>query len=523
MEDNLDIGKAIRQVRLLRWSLLLVIAVGFIGFASLLIFDRYENNYKKIGDPEQRALLAIVNTLVHQIDGDAYERMLSAYPSKDAIKTNEDDSFYHELSHQLKAARVNNQLTTEIYILTLETGGHTEHLKNAAFFGASSAPKPYYRYPYTPTQAFADLYLKGGMLAPYSSQSGTWVSAIAPIKNQEGQVVGVVEADMKLDPLVKAADASFRSQLVSILGLSIPALMAICFLVFFITRIFLKSQIEVYKELKESNAVYRELSEFADAIGNGNYDLNVEHIKAHGNTLSNALLTMQTNLRKSRERETKRNWIINGIAEFSQILRENNRDISLLCNSIISKIVAYTKTNKGIIYLVENKESNHPYLQPWGYFAASEKELNIERIAFKEGLVGQVWADEEPLFIDQVRADHHPISSGLGEAAPSAVFIVPLVHNSEVYGVMEVASLAQLKAHEREFIEKVAESIAATISIVKVNAQTAELLAESQELTEKFRMQEEEMRQNHEELQATQEELQRRITELENTKNKDGD
>jgi len=83
----------------------------------------------------------------------------------------------------------------------------------------------------------------------------------------------------------------------------------------------------------------------------------------------------------------------------------------------------------------------------------------------------------------------------------------PLVYNDYIFGIIEIASFNVLQPYEIQFIERISESIAATISSVKANIQTSQLLEQSQQQAEEMASQEEEMRQNMEELRATQEHL----------------
>ena len=142
-------------------------------------------------------------------------------------------------------------------------------------------------------------------------------------------------------------------------------------------------------------------------------------------------------------------------------------------------------------------------------YAWDRKKYIDQKIHIGEGLAGQAWQEREMIYITDVPQNYVRITSGLGEANPSSILIVPLKINDQIFGVVELASFSLFKDFEIAFVQNIAESIASTISSVKVNAHTQFLLEESQQMTEQMRAQEEEMRQNMEELHATQEEMQR--------------
>ncbi len=252
----------------------------------------------------------------------------------------------------------------------------------------------------------------------------------------------------------------------------------------------------------------KDTSYFAENIGNGKYDSDYEPLSEE-DVLGNALINMRGNLRKVAEEDKKRNWSTEGLAMFGDILRKNNDNISLLSDDIISNLVKYTKSNQGGIFVINREDDDDPFLELTACYAWDKKKYLEQKIYEGEGLTGQAWLEGETIYMTEVPQDYVMITSGLGEANPNSVLIVPLKVNDETYGIIELASFNKFAEHEREFVEKIAENIASTISSVKINERTSKLLEESREMTEQMRSQEEEMRQNMEELQATQEEMER--------------
>jgi PAS domain S-box-containing protein len=231
--------------------------------------------------------------------------------------------------------------------------------------------------------------------------------------------------------------------------------------------------------------------------------------------LGNALLEMRSNLSRVAEEDKKRNWATEGLAKFGEILRENTNDVNKLSDTVIANLVKYLGANQGALYLVDDMEADDPTVSLTSCYAWDKKKFINQQIHRGEGLVGQAWQEKDIIFLTDVPNNYIKITSGLGDANPNCVLIVPLKVNDQIFGVVEIASFSVIRDFEIEFVKKIAETLASTISTVKVNAKTQKLLEESQELTEQMRAQEEEMRQNMEELQATQEEMERGQAESE--------
>ncbi len=271
----------------------------------------------------------------------------------------------------------------------------------------------------------------------------------------------------------------------------------------------------------------KDATDFVGAIGRGEFNLDYKQAFDHGysegtNKLADSLIEMQKKLRAINEEEQKRQWANEGLTRFVDILRSSHDNITLLGDKIMSGLIQYTRSNQGALYVVNDESGKNKYLELVSIFAWDIKKHEQQQIKPGQGLLGQAFLEKETTYLTSLPEEYIRITSGLGEANPKSVLIVPLKVDQDVYGLVELASFNTFEPHEITFVERLGESIASTLANVRGAYKNKMLIQQFQQQTEQMRAQEEEMRQNMEELQATQEEIVRkekdyvaRIRELE--------
>ena len=219
----------------------------------------------------------------------------------------------------------------------------------------------------------------------------------------------------------------------------------------------------------------------------------------------------------------KETGVTTGLAQLGEKLRESENGITDLYDKIIQFVVKYTKSSQGGLFVWNNDNEKDEFLELVACYAFDRKKYLNRRIGKGEGMVGQCFLEGEMTHLNCVPDDFAKITSGLGEASPNSVLVIPIKLNDKMYGVIELLSFGKFQLHEIEFLQKAAESIASVISTAKINDRTRVLLEQAQQQAEELRSQEEEMRQNMEELAATQEEMSRKereyIHQIEELKN----
>ena len=290
---------------------------------------------------------------------------------------------------------------------------------------------------------------------------------------------------------------------------------ALAFYAYIISKKYATSSESLHFSLKQEFDKNQKIFRFVEKIRLGKIDEDYK-VKGSDDVLGQSILDLRDNLKKNKEEEEKRrnedqqrNWIAEGLAKFGDILRKDTDNLEELSYNLISKLVKYINANQGALFIIEDEDEADKHFKMIASYAYERRKFAEKRIDWGEGIISAAILEQETIFMTDVPESYVQITSGLGEATPGCLLVVPLKFNDEVYGVIEIGAFQNIEKYIVGFVEKIAESVASTISNVKTNTRTAKLLKESRLQAEILASQEEQMRQNMEELQATQEEAAR--------------
>jgi transcriptional regulator with GAF, ATPase, and Fis domain len=217
-------------------------------------------------------------------------------------------------------------------------------------------------------------------------------------------------------------------------------------------------------------------------------------------------------MRRIKEDDQNQIWVTEGLAKFTEIIRNHQDDAASLSEQSIRFVTKYMNAQQGAVFLLQ-EEDERQYLQLSACYAFDKKKFVEKRIEPGQGIVGQAFLEKTPTMLKAIPNGYTHITSGLGEATPSCLLIVPMQYNEQSEGVVEIAGFSEWPEHQRAFLFKATEYMAAALSSVRSTQKMKTLLTQMQEQTEQLHAQEEEMRQNMEELAATNEEMKRKESE----------
>ena len=250
----------------------------------------------------------------------------------------------------------------------------------------------------------------------------------------------------------------------------------------------------------------RAIADVATAVTRGDLSRQIA-VEAQGELeqLKDNLNQMIVNLKSTTEKNAEQDWLKTNLAKFSRMM-QGQKDLEQVSKLIMSELTPLVSAHHGAFYIME-EENSTPVLKLIASYAYKERKHLGNRFYLGEGLVGQAALEKKPILLTNVPDDYIRISSGLGEAPPRNILVLPVLFEGEVKAVIELASFLPFSQIHQLFLDQLAETVGVVINMISANMRTAELLEQSQSLTLELQSQSEELRKQQEELKRSNAEL----------------
>lgn len=225
-------------------------------------------------------------------------------------------------------------------------------------------------------------------------------------------------------------------------------------------------------------------------------------------------------LEKISAQNEQKNWLLSGATAINEAMR-GEQEIDELATNIITKICNYIQAPTGGFFIVNQTKKTIKF--EGGYAWQNSKNTRHE-YHFGEGLVGQAAAEQQPKLLEEIPTDYLKIHSGLGEAPPNSIYLIPIVFEGHTLAVMELGLNKIPDESTLLFLNTITESIAVGVNSAVARVKLRALFEQTQQQAEELESQQEELRTTNEELvyksdqlQASEEELRVQQEELRQT------
>jgi CheY-like chemotaxis protein/signal transduction histidine kinase/HAMP domain-containing protein len=222
---------------------------------------------------------------------------------------------------------------------------------------------------------------------------------------------------------------------------------------------------------------------------------------------------MAESLRRLGAERDRIDWLKAGQAGLAQELRGELEPAEAAARAV-RFLARYLEAPAAALYYMDPART----LRLLGHYAlaAPNDGTEVAARAFRpgEGLVGQAALQDEIMIVANPPGDYLRVRSGLGEGAPHAIVLLPIVDGGKACGVLELALFKPWSDLGTELLLSVRETVAIALAVARARAAMRDLLAETQRQADRLTRQEEELRGINQELQAQQEELRQTNVEL---------
>ncbi len=258
----------------------------------------------------------------------------------------------------------------------------------------------------------------------------------------------------------------------------------------------------------------RSIADVATAVTRGDLSRQIT-VQAQGelNELKNNINQMIGNLKQTTEANAEQDWLKTNLAKFSRMM-QGQKDLDTVARLIMSELTPLVQARQGAFFIMQQENGSGGALRLIASYAYKERKHLNNVWHLGEGLVGQAALEKKPILLSNVPPDYIQISSGLGEAPPKNIIVLPILFEGEVKAVVELASFLPFSQIHQTFLDQLQESIGVVLNMIAANMRTEELLQQSQKLTQELQSQSEELKRQQDELRHSNSELEQQARTL---------
>ncbi len=262
----------------------------------------------------------------------------------------------------------------------------------------------------------------------------------------------------------------------------------------------------------------RAIAGVATAVTKGDLTRSVT-VEAKGEVaeLKDNVNEMISNLRETTNQNSEQDWLKTNLAKFTRVL-QGEHDLITVSKTVLSELAPLINVQHGVFYIMDEPAGGELRLKMLSSFAYTERKNLAKEWKVGEGLVGQCAYEKQRILLNNVPDNYIQITSGLGEAKPLNILVLPIIFEGRVKAVIELASFERYSSTHQAFLDQLAESIGIVLNTIEANMRTEELLKQSQSLANELGSQQEELRQTNDELESKARLLEEQKIEVE-TKN----
>jgi HAMP domain-containing protein/signal transduction histidine kinase len=256
----------------------------------------------------------------------------------------------------------------------------------------------------------------------------------------------------------------------------------------------------------------RAMADVATAVTEGDLTRSIT-VEAQGEVLQlkERVNQMIVNLRETTQKNLEQDWLKTNLAKFSGMM-QGQKSLESVSRMIMSELTPLVQASHGAFFFMDEGEGKT--LRLLATYAYKERKHVANRFRLGEGVVGQAALEKKSILLSRVPHDYIHVTSGLGEAPPLNLIVLPVLFEDDVRAVIELASFEPFSQIHRLFLEQLTESIGVVLNMIGANMRTEELLKQSQSLADELKEQSSELQRQQNELKRSNQELEQQAQTL---------